>query len=558
MGTRTVRRDPGNRAALLGSDIPLRSIAESTLDAIISADVTGRIISWNRGAELIFGYPVAEVIGRPLPLLMPERYRAEHERGLLGIRTTAEARVIGRTLELHGLRKDGTEFPLELSLTTWTADGERFFGGIIRDISGRRDIERALAEKSALVELLEMVALAANSALTVDEAFRICLERICLHTGWCIGHALFLDPPGEVASPGVWHIADTRFDAFVPAAERVRFAAGDGLPGRVLAAHEAVFVSDISRDREFPRAREAAAIGIRSAFAFPVLVETEVAAVLEFFAPGVSEPDPRFMEVMSNVGAQLGRVVERSRAQRELEDALLREREAVNRLRAVDALRNTFLQAVSHDLRTPLAAIVSLAQTLERKGGALGPEQIEQFTRRISANARKLGRMLVDLLDLQRLEGGALQLRREPTDLADLVGRLLAESDLPARHPVHVHAEHFLAEVDPSKVERIVDNLMTNAMRHTLAGTELWIRVERTDEGALVAVEDAGDGVPFAIREDIFGLFRRGSSPHEAGTGIGLSLVRKFAELHGGRAWVQERDGGGASFRVLLPDAPAA
>jgi PAS domain S-box-containing protein len=538
--------------------MPLRSIAESTLDAIISADVTGRIISWNRGAEAIFGYPAAEVIGRPLPLLMPERYRARHERGLRRIRTTAEARVIGRTLELHGLRKDGTEFPLELSLTTWTADGERFFGGIIRDISGRRDIERALAEKSALVELLEMVALAANTALTVDEAFRICLERICLHTGWCIGHALVLTPAGDVASAGVWHIADRRFDVFVPVAERVRFAAGDGLPGRVLAAHEAVFVSDISRDPGFPRAREAAAIGIRSAFAFPVLVGTEVAAVLEFFAPGVSEPDPRFMEVMTNVGAQLGRVVERSRAQRELEDALLREREAVNRLRAVDALKNTFLQAVSHDLRTPLAAIVSLAQTLERKGGALGPEQIEQFTRRISANARKLGRMLVDLLDLQRLEGGALQLRREPTDLADLVGRLLAESDLPARHLVHVHAEHFLAEVDPSKVERIVDNLMTNAMRHTLAGTELWIRVERTDEGALVAVEDAGDGVPFAIREDIFGLFRRGSSPHEAGTGIGLSLVRKFAELHGGRAWVQERDGGGASFRVLLPDAPAA
>lgn len=123
-----------------------RAATQSANDAIISADNDGNILSWNDGARTIFGYAEHEVLGKPLTLLMPKCYRGAHRQGLERFKTTGEALVIGKTVELHGRRKNGDEFPLELSLSTWNSDGEPFFAGIIRDITESRRAEVALRE----------------------------------------------------------------------------------------------------------------------------------------------------------------------------------------------------------------------------------------------------------------------------------------------------------------------------------------------------------------------------------------------------------------------------
>ena len=119
---------------------------------------------------------------------------------------------------------------------------------------------------------------------------------------------------------------------------------------------------------------------------------------------------------------------------------------------------------------------------------------------------------------------------------------------------VEVRAQPVIAEVDAPKVERIVENLLANALKHAPTGTPVCVRVEGTDDAVLIAVDDRGPGVNESQRETIFELFNRGeASSRVAGAGIGLSLVAQFAAVHGGRAWVEENPGGGASFRVLLP-----
>jgi signal transduction histidine kinase len=116
----------------------------------------------------------------------------------------------------------------------------------------------------------------------------------------------------------------------------------------------------------------------------------------------------------------------------------------------------------------------------------------------------------------------------------------------------------MVARVDPVKVERVVENLLANAARHTSEGTPVWVRVARHGGQVLITVDDAGAGVPRELRTALFEPFCQGPSAagHAPGVGIGLSLVARFAELHGGRAWVEDRPGGGSSFRVLLPDPP--
>jgi len=256
-------------------------------------------------------------------------------------------------------------------------------------------------------------------------------------------------------------------------------------------------------------------------------------------------------------------VTERKRAEqalreseRQYSEAFRREREAAQRLRALDEMKNTFLEAVSHDLRTPLTSILGSALTLERTRMELPRDDAVDLVHRIAANARKLERLLSDLLDLDRLQRGIISPQRRPTQLETLVRRGVEETENPSGHAIEVQVEPAVVSIDAAKVERILENLVSNAIRHTPAETRIWVRARAQDGGMLLVVEDEGPGVPADLHQAIFEPFRQApgsESMHSPGVGVGLSLVLRFAQLHGGRAWVEDRPGGGAVFTVFLP-----
>jgi PAS domain S-box-containing protein len=255
--------------------------------------------------------------------------------------------------------------------------------------------------------------------------------------------------------------------------------------------------------------------------------------------------------------ARLAEALDREQdAAHQLAAALERERAAAEHLRAVDEMKTTFLQAVSHDLRTPLTTVLGIALTLEQRAGGLPADDVADLLQRLSASARKLDGLLADLLDLDRLARGTLSPRRQLVDLGGLTRRVVDQVGAAAEHPLVMDAPALQIAVDAPKVERIVENLVVNAARHTAAGTTIWVRVQPQDGGVLLVVEDEGPGVPAELREQVFQPFRKGRNvaDHAPGSGIGLALVARFAQLHGGRAWVQDRPGGGASFRVFLPN----
>jgi PAS domain S-box-containing protein len=249
-------------------------------------------------------------------------------------------------------------------------------------------------------------------------------------------------------------------------------------------------------------------------------------------------------------------VTKEKETQARLRQALATEKEAAARLRSLNEMQNAFLQAVSHDLRTPLTSILGNALTLERDSGALPPSVTKDLVSRMAQNARKLHRLLTNLLDLDRLTRGVLEPRRSWVDVRELL-EAVVEGSPSEDHRISVSERPVRAYVDAAQVERIVENLVVNAIRYTPPGTSVWVRAEAQDDALVISVEDNGPGVADELKDGIFLPFQQGPNAprHSPGVGIGLSLVARFAELHGGRAWVEDREGGGVKFSVVLPNA---
>jgi PAS domain S-box-containing protein len=199
-------------------------------------------------------------------------------------------------------------------------------------LAEHKQAEEGLQRQSTFVHLLQQVAIAANEALTIEDAIRTCLDQVCAHTGWPVGHVYFAtgDAAGTLVPSTIWSLqAPDRFETFRKVTERTPLASGIGLPGRVLASSKPVWIIDVTQDSNFPRSKLVEDIGVRAGFGFPVLVGKEVVAVLEFFSPEVPEPDEALLDVMAHIGTQLGRVVERTRAEEALRASELRFRSVV-------------------------------------------------------------------------------------------------------------------------------------------------------------------------------------------------------------------------------------
>lgn len=224
-----------------------------------------------------------------------------------------------------------------------------------------------------------------------------------------------------------------------------------------------------------------------------------------------------------------------------------------------EQMKDVFLTAVSHELRTPLAALIGHATTLQQHADQLTATQRADCLDRVVRNASRLNDLLGDLLDVDRLSRGVVEPRRLPVRLDEVVRRVVTSLD-PDSGRTTVDLAPCVANVDATKVERIVENLVVNAAKYAPAGSLIAVRLETDADTALIIVDDRGPGVPDPLKSTVFEPFKRGEhvQRHQPGTGVGLSLVAGFARLHGGHAWVEDRSGGGASFRVTLPTGISA
>jgi PAS domain S-box-containing protein len=501
----------------------LKRVVTHSADATCLVDMDRRIIEWNPAAERLFGWNKEEILGRPLSTIIPAGAAARADDIL---KREREGKIVDEIVPR--LRKDGTVFEAELK-ASGVRDPE---GNIIGYVGTYRDVtERVLVEtaSSAVTSELDPVGALTRFGEVLKEVFDFTQLTLSVIEG---------DHYRRVVSVGDNTQGFTRNEVVPLEGNSVREAVETRAP---------VIVDDTSASRLSFDERLARS-GVGSYVIVPLIEDGRVFASINvgFSQPHV--PNDKMVHLVASVAQGVAQGIK---------NVLLYEqqRESLERLQAIDEMKNSFLQAVSHELRTPLTAVLGLALTLEKQFESFGDEQRKEILGMLAFNARKLDRLLTDLLDLDRLTRGVLKPYLRPLHLGDLIDRMADEVDTEGRL-VEIDSQDVQVVLDGAKVERIVENLLVNAVRHTPEESRIWIRAADADDGVLIVVEDDGPGVSDESKEAIFEVFRQGPERAVSGTGVGLTLVSRFAQLHGGRAWVEDRPGGGASFRVLLPHAP--
>jgi len=427
-------------------------------------------------------------------------------------------------------------------------------------------VERQVVEirrETSFVRLLQRIAVASNEARSVDDAMATALDEVCAITGWPVGHAYLVatDGSGDLIPSSVWHVGDgARLRGVRAQTVATRVPVGVGLPGRVAASGEPVWVRDVEQCEGLSAAGVETAAGIRGAFGCPVLVQKEVVAVLEFFSADVVDPDETLLQVIGHIGAQIGRVLERQRAQEGLTAFAAKLQRSNREL-------HDFAYVASHDLQEPLRKIQAFGDRLKlRCAEALG-DQGRDYLERMQNAARRMSVLITDLLAFSRVTTKAEPF--VPVDLSQIAREVMGDLEVRIEQTGgRVEMDELpTIDADPLQMRQLLQNLVGNGLKFHPPDVPPVVKISaavmsdgRTGgsptpvELCQIRVEDRGIGFDEKYLDRIFNVFQRlhGRGEYE-GTGIGLAICRKIAERHGGSITAESEPGKGAAFLVTLP-----
>ena len=511
-----------------------RAVVDHAVDGILTISDQGIIESVNAAVAKLFDYTEDELLGENVSLLMTYEDRQRYKTHLAEYLRSGRERIIGVGREVLARRKDGIAFPIYLSIGHFELGGRHYYTGIVHDISERHQAEAALRranetleqlvrERTEYIRLLQDVAVIANESESVAQAFQIVLQRVLQFKSWELAHVVLRSrqEPDAFVDAGIWTAAaNSRFRRLISAGSKLVFRPGEGMIGRAIAAGRPEWVTDVASDETSLLASPAAACGLKAAVACPVLIGTEVAAVVQFFSASSSAPDETFLEIMKHVGTQLGRVIERDRLQRQL-------------VNAVWDQHRRFGQELHDTLGQALSGIGMLADSFAKRLAARGDPDAEQLSE------------LVEMIQQAKTEVRQLSKGLYPVDV-DAQGLLAALEELAlttrqrSQIPCEFNGDRAIQLRDndvTTHLFRIAQEAVHNAVKHG-SPSKISIALTKARGRVTLAVRDDGSGIP-------------AESAKRSG-GLGMRIMQYRANAIGADLLVEMGGSGGTLVRCTL------
>ena len=591
-------------AARMESDLVRASIVDVALDCIITSDHRGVITEFNPAAEATFGYRKDQVIGQQMVnLIIPPSLREQHVRGMERYLETGEAHVLGRRIEITGMRADGSEFPVELAIVRAPVAGPPVFTAYLRDLTERKKSE---AEQSFLLRASEQLASSLDYETTIASIAQLAVPAIA---DWCAVDVVERD--GTTKRVAVAH-QDPAKVAFVHALREKYPDVPESDTGAVRAIRtgEPQLVKEIPESilREAARDDEHLAIlrnlGLKSYLIVPLKARgTNFGALSLVYAESGRRFEERDLDLATELARRIGTAIENARLLQEseesrheleqqaaemeiqamemeqaqdqmevtnkelqsvntrLEEKTAEVREALRQAEDANRAKSDFLATMSHELRTPLNAISGYADLLSM--GIRGPVNEAQRADldRINRSQAHLLGIINDILKFAKLESGQLEMNIETfrvhaalESAEELVRPQLEAKKISYRYLGGDQA--VTVRSDRDRFQQIILNLLANAAKFTDKGGVVTVSWEQRGEHVLIHVADTGIGIPDDQRERIFDPFVQvdaSTTRKSEGVGLGLAISRDLARQMGGDVSVASRPGDGSTFTLALP-----